>query len=257
LAQLVKLQDYVSRYEKNLYHYQSLFMRIKESRWKAYKQNKENRDHKKISDEFRKILFSHQLIWASSTVKEISNLDQGYYQDRTLQFLTCDIPDNYFLFYGPVLQLKNAPVELDSILVGPADIWLIIWLSGEGIWQESQENKRFWKNVRTEHEESCLNPMIRLERMSRLIKECRENYQQRLTIRQSIVAPQAYIDFTSDWNKITYIDKRNFKDWHAQIRHNPAPIKNQQLRFVADLLSFGVTNSLSRKNPLSNESDLA
>lgn len=256
MAQLVKLQDYVSRYEKNLYHYQSLFMRIKENRYKLVKQNNEKMDQKTINKDFRKKLYDHQLNWATSTVKEISNWDTVYRQDQTLQFLTQEVPDNYFLLYEPVLQVKNAPVELDIILVGPADVWLLVWLDGEGIWQESNENKRFWKNVRSDDRETSLSPIIRLERMNSMLREYWEPYQKQLTLRQCIIAPHAFIDFSSDWRKISFMDTRNFKEWHNQLQQNPAPIKNQQLKFISDLLAYGVTNSIFRKDPLSNESEI-
>ncbi|KZE64629.1 hypothetical protein AWM68_10840 [Fictibacillus phosphorivorans] len=255
MAQLVKLQDYVSRYENNLYHYQSLFTRIKENRWKDFKQNKVNLNQHAIHKEFRNRLFTHQMNWATSTVKEVSNWDKKYIQNRTLRFMIQEVPDNYFLFYEPVLQVKNAGVELDVILVGPADVWLIVWMTGEGIWQEAQNNKRFWKNVDSDQKETVLSPIIRLERMISMVREYWEPYQNQISLKPCIVAPHAFIDFSNDWRKIAYIDKRNFKEWYAQLQQNPAPIKSQQLKFVSDLLSLGVTNSLYRKDPLSNESE--
>lgn len=256
MAQLVKIQDYVSRYEKNLYHYQSLFMRIKENRWKSFLQTNEEEDKKNLQKDFRKKLFQNQIKWATSTVKEVSNLDPKYWRDQQLQFLTQEVPDNYFLFYEPVLQVKSAPIELDIILVGPASISLIVWVSGEGIWQET-ENKRFWKNVSQDHKETRLSPVVRLERMISIIKGWADPYKQQLTIQQTIVAPHAFIDLSDDWRKINYIDKRNFKQWHTQLVNEPAPVKSQQLKFVRDILSMGVTNSLYRKDPLTNESELS
>ncbi|ANX13258.1 hypothetical protein ABE41_014715 [Fictibacillus arsenicus] len=256
MAQLVKIQDYVSRYEKNLYHYQSLFMRIKENRWKAFFPGNEEESRKLLHKEFRRTLFQNQMNWATSTVKEVSNVDQKYIRDQQLQFLTQEIPDNYFLFYEPVLRIKSAPVELDVILAGPAMISLIVWLSGEGIWQEA-ENKRFWKNVSPEQKETRLSPVVRLERMNSIIKGWTELYKEQLSIQQTIIAPDAFIDLSNDWRKINYVDKRNFKEWHMKIIHEPAPVKSQQLKFVADILGIGVTNSLYRKDPLTNESELS
>jgi hypothetical protein len=257
VAQLVKVQDYVSRYEKNLHHYQSLFMRLKENRWKNFSETNVNpfSNRSEQTKYFRKSLFNHQIKWATTTVKEVSNLDSKYINDRTLQFLTQEIPDNYFLFYEPVLKIKNAPIELDIILVGPAAIWLLVWVNGEGIWQEA-ENKRFWKNADPEKKETRLNPNVRLERMHSIISKWAKPYEQQLAIKQSIIAPDAYIDLSNDWRKTVSIDKRNFKEWHLQIAGEPAPVKNQQLKFVSDVLNNSVTNSLFRLDPLSNESEV-
>lgn len=258
MAQLVKIQDYVSRYEKNLYHYQSLFMRIKENRWKEFslKYEESSKDKITLKKEFRKTLFHHQLKWATSTVKEVSNLHPKFLKDKALHFLTEEIPDNYFVLYEPVLLIKSAPIELDAILVGPATIWLIVWISGEGVWQES-DNKRFWKNTDPEKKETRLSPVVRLERMNSIISEWVQPYQQQLTVKLSVIAPEAYIDLSNDWRKINYIDKRNFKDWHMQVTQEPAPVKSQQLKFVADVLEHGLTNSLYRKDPLSTESEIS
>ncbi|WNB93092.1 hypothetical protein [Bacillus sp. NEB1478] len=260
MAQLVKIQDYVSRYEKNLYHYQSLFMRLKENRWNDFlhknDRNVNYANKKETVKQFRENLFEHQIKWATTTVKEISKVEHKYLKDSRLQFLTQEIPDNYFLLYEPVLQIKNAPIELDIILAGPANIWLIVWMSGEGIWQET-DNKRFWKNADPENGETRLNPFIRLERMNTIIGEWAKPYQQQLSVKQRIIAPDAYIDISNDWRKACFIDKRNFKEWHLQITAEPAPVKNQQLKFISDILKHGVTNSLYRIDPLSNESEFS
>ncbi|MBY6035132.1 hypothetical protein KUV80_00610 [Fictibacillus nanhaiensis] len=256
MAQLVKIQDYVSRYEKNLYHYQSLFMRIKENRWKEFLQVNEEKKNKSLKKDFRKQLFHHQVKWVSSTVKEISNFQPKYMKSKALHFLTEEIPDNYFLFYEPVLLVKGAPIELDIILVGPASVWLIVWMDGEGIWNEC-ENKRFWKNIDPEHIQTKLSPVVRLERMSHIIGEWVQPFQQQLTLRQAIIAPEAFIDLPNDWRKLTCIDKRTFKGWKTQVNHEPAPVKSQQLKCVSAILENGLTNSLYRKDPLTKESEVS
>jgi hypothetical protein len=260
MAQLVKLQDYVSRYEKNLYHYQSLFMRLKEKRLKNFLHKNENSqtpvNKEEIKKEFRNSLFGHQLNWATSTVREISSLHPKYENNKVLRFLSQETPDNYFLLFEPVLQVKSAPIELDIILIGPASIWLAVWMEGEGIWQET-DNKRFWKNTDSDQRETRLNPLIRLDRMNKIIAEWAEPFKQQLAIKSTIVAPDSYIDLPVDWRKVTYIDKRNFKEWHRQLVHESAPVKSQQLKFISLLLENGVTNSLYRKDPLSQESEFS
>jgi hypothetical protein len=256
MAQLVKIQDYVSRYEKNLYHYQSLFMRLKEKRLKSflhkYEESRSPQNKEQAMKNFREFLFNHQLNWATSTVKEVSVLEPRFENDSTLKFLSQEIPDNYFLIYEPVLQVKSAPVELDIILVGPAAIWLIVWMDGKGIWQEA-ENKRFWNNVDSVQKETRLSPLIRLDRMKKIIGEMAAPFQEQLVIKNTVIAPESYIDLPVDWRKINYIDKRNFKEWHRQVIHEPAPVKSQQLKFVSVLLENSVTNSLTRKDPLTDE----
>lgn len=37
MAQLIKIQDYLSRYERDLYHYSSQFTRVKQHNWEKAK----------------------------------------------------------------------------------------------------------------------------------------------------------------------------------------------------------------------------
>ncbi|MCP3025332.1 NERD domain-containing protein [Halobacillus sp. A5] len=42
MAQLIKLQDYISRYESDIYHYPAKYIRLKQEKWKKVKRNWEN-----------------------------------------------------------------------------------------------------------------------------------------------------------------------------------------------------------------------
>ena len=42
MGQLIKLQDYTSRYEQNIYHYPARFVTLKNQQWEKVQRNWEN-----------------------------------------------------------------------------------------------------------------------------------------------------------------------------------------------------------------------
>ncbi|MFC7373319.1 hypothetical protein ACFQPF_16895 [Fictibacillus iocasae] len=293
MAHLVKIQDCVSRYEKNLYHYQSAFIRLKKKRredrladegnerfeaveleeaseekktgiWRRLftrgKEelpefvNEENLEKLELTAEEKRQqhndeLYSFQLKWASSTVGEVSRLDPSFEKDVILRYLIEQVPDNYFVFYKPIVTAMNAPVELDIIIVGPADIWLIVWLEEEGILTE--ESKRFW--LSTEGGQKLINPHISMQRMTQAVSAVLKASPSQLALKKAFLSKEAYMDVEPDWRKVLYIDKREFNEWLENIKKDRAPVKSQQLRFVSALLSSCVTNSLYREPEMVEE----
>jgi hypothetical protein len=301
MAHLVKIHDYVSRYEKNLYHYQSQFIRLKKkrreeklaaedhehfieeetavkqlpeqnkkrlfNRWfnkPKQKQNLIEEEKKEPSfplykvktarekmEEYREELFSFQLKWASSTVNELSELDPSILDHKLLRYLAEEVPDNYFVFYKPVIHYISAPVELEIIVVGPADVWLTVWLDQEGIWKE--ESKRFWQNSELAGKR-YISPHIAMQRMEQAVSQLMLPFAGQLSLKKAVIAKDAFIDEDDDWRRTMYIDKRLFPGWLESIKREPAPVKSQQLKFVSELLSHCVTNSLYRRGEQLSES---
>ena len=46
--------------------------------------------------------------WASSTLREKSYVDPRFMRDSLLRMLLQTLPDNYLLFYYPILQIRKA-----------------------------------------------------------------------------------------------------------------------------------------------------
>ncbi len=185
MAQLVKLQDYISRYQIDLARYPTQFVRLKKNQWErikrqwelgedisewqhvdneaeaeAYEEKERFSFIKKlfagrqkeatedveeveisnelVSDEdiipeeettltfepkivyapqsihelkrmFIDQFFHFQMKWASSTLREKSYVDPRFMRDSLLRMLLQTLPDNYLLFYYPILQIRKAP----------------------------------------------------------------------------------------------------------------------------------------------------
>ena len=65
--------------------------------------------------------FHFQMKWASSTLREKSYVDPKYLRDTLLRSIFQTLPDNYLVFYYPILRLKKAPIEFDIIIITPTE----------------------------------------------------------------------------------------------------------------------------------------
>ncbi len=307
MGQLIKLQDYVSRYEQDIYHYSSQFVRLKKQQWtklnKAYEEGDitdwligaENDEisqyqddsvkKRTLSETFKRIftkgkqdellhvyeeqtvpkteqelgrflkfiprtetdlkqqfldrIFNFQLKWASSTLREKSVVNVNYVYDQKLRYFLQRFPDNCLILYKPVFQLKNAPVELDILLMTPTEIWCLTFLEAEEDAVFLADRGRFW--TRRHHnraDKKVLNPYISIDRMERIIAKILESKEIDMPIRKGIICRNGYIDDVNAIHTETIIDKRSYARWFDGIRNNQSPIKNQQLKSGQALLDY-------------------
>ena len=53
-------------------------------------------------------LFHFQIKWASSTLMDKSRVDSRYFRDSLLRSFAQKLPDNYLLFYYPILAIEKS-----------------------------------------------------------------------------------------------------------------------------------------------------
>jgi hypothetical protein len=305
MAQLIKLQDYVSRYETDLYRYPSQFVRLKKQQWEKMKQHWENGDlpkpsppvqewadeeknsmkdklfslFKKKEDEdeeevipepsdedlhldmdagqdihseeelkasFLNLVFDFQLRWASSTITEKSYVDNSYHYDERLRYLLQRFPDNIFVMYNPVLKIKNAPVELETVLITPTGIWCLTFLEFEEGTAYVGSGERFWVKKWGDREEKVLNPLIGLKRMERIVHQITRHAGVELPIYQAVISRNGYIDYPQSPVGIQFLDKRIHHEWFQQQRSSSSPIKSVQLKAAQAIMEYCQTTSFKR-----------
>lgn len=251
MAQLVKLQDYVSRYEQDLTKYVNQFVRLKQQRWMKLTEEKKRDEAsedtiKTVRRKFLDDMFSYQLRWASSTAFEKSELSSHYESDPLLKLLLQQLPDNYLLLYDPVFQIEHAPIELEAILVTPVQIVCLAFLKGEqnDIYQASGE--RFWKVWRKDKQLKIVNPLISLQRSENVIQRLTKD--RRLPMKKVIVAHEGYVDYFQASASVQCYDKRSFQSWLNQLIAEPSPIKSAQIRMVHELLQQTRTEYYERRD---------
>ncbi|WP_044340303.1 nuclease-related domain-containing protein [Rossellomorea aquimaris] len=307
MAQLIKLQDYVSRYEMDLYRYPSQFVRLKKQQWEKMKQHWENGDHPPVTpiikdevqeeernsmkeklfslfikkdpgeeeqpistegndDEieiemdshqdisteeelkvsFLDLVFDFQLRWASSTLMEKSYVDNSYHYDERLRYLLQRFPDNIFVMYNPVLKIKHAPVELETILITPTGIWCLTFLEFEEGTAYIGSGERFWLKKWGDVETKVLNPIIGLRRMESILHQIIQYAGVELPIYKGVISRNGYIDYPQAPGGIQFLDKRLHNEWFQQQRSSSSPIKSVQLKAAQAIMEYCQTTSFKR-----------
>jgi hypothetical protein len=310
MGQLIKLQDYVSRYEQNIYEYPTRYVRLKKQQWeKIYslwesnsiiesiqpvstnwleeeKQplvdrmkgffKKERKDEEALEKEiqsevqessglsffpsftfkpatevelkhqFLDQLFRFQMKWGSTTLLEQSNVNKKYLYDHRLKYFLQRFPDTTLVMYEPIFLLKKAPVEVETILITPTDVWCISFLEEEdhAVFQGTKE--RFWVKRHQEQEQKVLNPLIGLNRTEKIVKKIFELYEIELPIHKVVLSRNGYIDYPFPPYGVQLIEKRNYEEWFQTMRSNRTPLKHAQLKAAQMLLHFSQTTSMRR-----------
>ncbi|WP_391202688.1 nuclease-related domain-containing protein [Psychrobacillus sp. L4] len=314
MAQLVKLQDYISRYQVDLKRYPTQFVRLKKQQWERTKVEwekgafdsswLEKEDEVEVSEKkslFSKFLnrkkeekleevtweptelqeedvvleeattlhfqpnivynpqtkeelkrmylnqlFHFQLKWASSTLREKSYVDPKFMRDKLLRSLTLQLPDNYFLFYYPILKLKKAPVELDILLILPTEIICLVVLEAKDLDAYIGSSDRFWVRKSGTEEKKILSPMVGLKRMESILLQIFKKEEIDLPIKKVILSRNGYIDYPGTSFNTQFVDSRKFSEWFLTLKSSPSPMKHMQFKAAQSILDLVQTTSYSR-----------
>ncbi|MFJ8461088.1 nuclease-related domain-containing protein [Lysinibacillus xylanilyticus] len=321
MAQLVKLQDYISRYQIDLARYPTQFVRLKNSQWERVKRQWElgeeisewQHDNDSENDSFEekerfsllkkwfagrqkadsgdveqveitnelvsdeesipeeettlifepKIVYAPQSIhelkrmfidqffhfqmkWASSTLREKSYVDPRFMRDSLLRDLLQKLPDNYLLFYYPILQIRKAPIELDVVLMSPTECICITVLDTENQAVYVGGSERFWiKKVGTK-DSKVLNPLINLNRMESVLTQLFKQDNIDMPIRKVVLTRNGYFDYPGSSFGIQFIDRRNYGEWMEHLKKVSSPMKHMQIRAAQTILNNVQTTSFNR-----------
>lgn len=314
MAQLVKLQDYISRYQADLKRYPTQFVRLKKQQWERTKMEWENGSfdsswlekenevetpekksffskffnrtkeefvaeepwqetelleedsipeeppmlhfqpnivyNPQSKEELKRIylnqLFHFQLKWAGSTLREKSYVDPKFMRDTLLRTFTLQLPDNYFLFYYPILKLKKAPVELDIILILPTEIICLVVLEAIDLDAFIGSGDRFWLRKSGKEEKKILSPMVGLNRMESILLQIIKKEEIDLPIRRVVLSRNGYIDYPGSSFNTQFVDIRKFDEWFISLKSSPSPMKHMQFKAAQALLDIAQTTSYSR-----------
>ncbi len=320
MAQLVKLLDYVSRYENDLTRYPNQFLRLKKYQWnrmsvqweaggllpiendedhipeieepkkkkgfpsflQLFKGKKEVEEIEEIEDQpveeeeddfgfnpnliyqpnsreqLRKLyldqLFHFQIKWASSTLMDKSRVAPKYMRDSLLRSFLQELPDSYLLFYDPIIKLQKAPIELDIILMTPVECLCITVIEAEDLAAFSDEDNRFWLKRIGDEEVKVLNPLISLNRMTKIVTQLLKEQEIDFPVRKCLISRNGYIDYPLGGFDLEVIDRRSYDAWFNSLKKMSTPLKFTQFRAAQTLLDVGQTTAMSR---LLDEEDYA
>lgn len=318
MGQLIKLQDYVSRYEQDIYLYPSRFVRLKKQHWEKLKMAWENNDHAIFSPsvelqtknnewhteekqpfiskikgflkpgkqeeeedsapqktaieetgeeelfkfetnfsyrpdtvedlkyQFLDQLFRFQMKWASSTILEKSFVEKKFYYDTRLKYFLQRFPDTYLVLFKPLFLLKKAPIELETMMIGPTGIWCVSFLEEEDMSVFLGSKEKFWVKRGKTEEKRVLNPLLALNRTGKIAQQILKLEGIDFPVYKLLISRNGYIDFPSSPYDIQIIEKRNYEEWFSNMRKLRSPLKHVQLKGAKALLQHCQTTSIRR-----------
>ncbi|GAE25787.1 hypothetical protein JCM9140_1803 [Halalkalibacter wakoensis JCM 9140] len=200
-----------------------------------------------VKEEFLQELFHTQLRWANSALLEESTLHPKYKEDPWLHFFTQKLPDNYFVMYHPIFSVKQAPIELEVVLISPTEIYCISLLKGEKHSVFEASSDRFWTEFVNQSRTKRLSPLVSLSRMTGVMKSILEEANLSFPVRNIVLCKDGIIDNKIQGAKVELVDRRNFQTWYEKAKKHPSPIKSQQLKITSLLLDHCYTNSTERE----------
>lgn len=263
MAQLIKLKDYISRYEWNAYRYPSQYIRLKQENWEKLYQLWNSREtmidndsenpkdllpttEAALKQHFLDNLLSFQLRWATSTVADVSFTDKDYQHDVVLKYFLQRFPDIYFLMYYPIFNIKNASVDGEIILISPFGIEIIYLLEDNEEVTIMAGDDRTWLSSRGNIEKSIISPLISLKRTEHIIRRILNTEQIDFPIQKIVLSRTNNIVFTSEPYQTKIIGKYQYEKWFSEKRRLNSSLKAEQLKVVEALLKYCLTTSIKR-----------
>lgn len=276
MAQLIKLQNYVTRYEWDIYRYPSQFIRLKQDNWKKLhylwtnqeeiqftemveedkkhkwrfftKKTQQNLDEKsKVADtlptsedELKRYFLDHllpfQFKWATSTISNVSFVEKKYYTDKTLQYFLQRFPDTFLLMYYPIFEIRNAPIETEIILITPIGIDIIYLLEESSDTIISATEERSWSFEKENKVSKKLSPIFALKRTEKIVRGILDKYDIDIPIEKIVLSRTNIINFLSEPYKTRIIGKKDYESWFKTKRSLSSPLKSNQLKGAEALL---------------------
>nr|WP_295970971.1 NERD domain-containing protein [uncultured Bacillus sp.] len=318
MGQLIKLQNYTSRYEQNIFHYPARFVTLKKQQWEKWQYiwgnsreqfslhqpvkmeyegleeekkhpllekfktlfqkkreseiDSETREHDSFLEdrgawefagfpsmvqlpetieELKQVYLNHlfhvQLMWATSTLTEKSIFNKKYYFDEHLKYFLQRFPDTYLIMYRPVFLLKNAPIELENILISPTNVWCIVFLEDHDLSVFTGSKEKFWELRSREKVKKILNPLISLNRTEKIVNNILQLNEVDIPVHKVLLSRNGYMDYPSCPFDVRLVDKSKYDEWFQSMRTLRSPLKSTQLKAAKALLEFCETTSMKRQ----------
>lgn len=284
MAQLIKLENYISRYEQDPFHYPSQYMRLKQEQWQQLLHAFENpKEPKKIEliekdtsffGQFRKKkqieedaeletnplpqtkeqlkvfyldqLFQFQLKWASSTISLMSFIDREYQEDLVLKYLLQRFPDTYLVMYHPIFRLKKAEIETDIIMITPFDVFIIKLVEYPSDVKIIAGDDRQWYKEEKSVRSTFISPILSLKRTDKIVKSILKYKEINIPVTKVVLSRSNVIEYHLEPYQTRYIDKKIHEAWLMEQRKLQTTLKHVQLKTIDALLSFSDTVSFDR-----------
>lgn len=292
MAQLVKIFDCISRYEWNAYRYPSQFIRLKQENWKKLyalwqeqpaEFEKEDEDtstfqrlfqwsgfFKKeeyvpeedsfhslsemdLRKDFLQKLLSIQLKWATSTVSDVSFIDEHVQDDERLTYFLQRFPDIYLVMFYPLFQIKNATFDAEIIVIGPLGIEIIYIFDEETGATVYVDEERIWTIENNVKKKKVLSPLLTLKRNEHIIKGILQARGIEIPIHKTVLARNHMIVSNHEPYQTRIVGINEYEKWFQEKRNIQSPLKHIQLQALETLLMYCITTSVRRSEWANDE----
>ncbi|RYL93753.1 hypothetical protein EWI07_06185 [Sporolactobacillus sp. THM7-4] len=260
MAQLIKFNRCISRYQMDFLRYSSRFVRLKKKRLADWKENDafpkraaRKPDGKydyhasdvKEQEAFDEWLFTMQLNWATRTAWERSGFPDEIRRMSWLRTLLHEVNDLTFVLYNPVIRIKSASVQLEPLVITSDTVWCVKPLTGEdsSVFQELTPRK--WREIRTGTTREWLNPLISLNRTRVIVAAFLDHNKIGMKTRAAVYSPLSYIEFVHS-SRTTAVDIRNAHVWYRELSMHSLMMKSEQILTADALLQACETEAVSR-----------
>jgi len=252
LAQLVKLYDYISRYETNPFHYPTQFIRLKKQNWQRFSQKRNIQEQptpekkQQLIQTFLNQLLPFQYKWATSTITHQSYTDKKHIHDEVLTYFLQRFPDIYLIMYYPLFSIKKAPIDGEIILISPVGIEIIHVFKGIRDATIVATDNRTWTVETGQRTESIMSPLITLKRTEQIIASILKAHEVSLPIQKTVLSETNELLYHTKPYKTNMIGKREYETWFMEKRALQSPLKNIQLKAMEALLNHCQSTSVRR-----------
>lgn len=286
MAQLVKIFDCISRYEWNPYRYPSQFIRLKQANWKKLyaiwqHQPEDFIEEKEESSTFQRFfqwdgffkkeesileeevsfqqlsemelkkyflqkLLPIQMKWATSTVSDVSFIDEHVQDDEDLTYFLQRFPDIYLVMFYPLFQIKDATFDAEIVLIGPLGIEIIYMLNEEPDAIIYADEERTWTVEKNDSKRKILSPLFTLKRNEHIIKAMLQARGIEIPIQKTVFARNHMIIANHEPYQTRIVGLHEYEKWFQEKRNIRSPLKHLQLQVLETLLMYCVSTSQRR-----------
>ncbi|MTT32539.1 hypothetical protein GMB86_11025 [Terrilactibacillus sp. BCM23-1] len=262
MAQLIKVNECISRYEGDLQRYANRFITLKQRRWLQWRDQFEKPQDdrsvrlakrfssisniEQLKSAYYKWLFDQQLIWATSTAHFYSENHEDLSRVTWLQFCLSKLNDVTFILYKPVLLMKQTTLQLDSLIITNDTLWCVKPLIGEDSSVFQEINNRLWREMKREESPQFINPFISLKRTKTALRTFLQTQNLSMPIKFLIFAPNSYVEFVHHDTDIEICDSRDKNQLSEKIGRHSSTLKSLQIITTNRLLSKMATTAIKR-----------
>ncbi|MCO7124890.1 hypothetical protein NIE88_03755 [Sporolactobacillus shoreicorticis] len=259
MAQLIKINQCISRYQMNFRSYANRYHWLKKRRYAEWKEDWErvhsiqksdddaDKYKNQMKDEFEDWFFDKQLEWSTRTAFEWSSCPDTIYSEHWLRRFIKEINDVSFFMYRPVLLTRSGPVQLDSLLIANDMICCVQPLlsdPGDVFQTASQRN---WNVITNGAVRPLLNPLISLRRSKAVVSAFLQSKGvPDMDVEMIVYAPDCYIEYKGSKPEGFFVDLRNEAAWFQKVNQHSLLIKRGQIECVEALLDDSETVSEPR-----------